>query len=109
MWRLTTDKGDRLPDLLVVLAVTVVLAAILLPAVTGSPASEASAPTEQVVLDGLARPAMPSREERYALRDAMSESEHVEAGVEEVEPAIENAEKTGLQEMRTTDIRYTIP
>ena len=115
MWKAVTEKGEKLPDLLVVLAITVVLAAVLLPAVTSSHGNEVNAESGMmmgpVVLDGPVRSTVGramSLEERYADTADPDDGTAVEAADEpdsEAEPSL----KTGLQQMRTTDISYSIP
>lgn len=116
MWKLITDKGEKLPDLLVVLAITVVMAAVLLPAVTSSQGNEVSADTNEEVA---ARPIMDgvvgtttapdrARRERYAQEDRMSDTV-APAWTDELSAPATTTLEAGLQEMRTTDIKYVIP
>lgn len=115
MWKLLTEKGEKLPDLLVVLAITVVLAAVLLPAVTSTHGNEVNAESgvsmEQAMLDGPARPTSRSKGERYDGRDSTEEVVEVDQDVlaEDAALVFEEAVEPGIAAMRTTDISYVIP
>lgn len=115
-----TEEGGSLPELLVVLAVTVVMAAILLPAVIGPSDSQVDAATtvDRMVLDGPVGLPSVSMDDRYASRhgntDRTLDAETpVEVGALPADAQREQAElqieKTGLEKMKTTDISYVIP
>lgn len=115
MWKMITEKGEKLPDLLVVLAITVVLAAILLPAVTSSHGNEVNADSgiqsERTVLDGPVWTKPRTQGERHPRMDSET-SEGIEsdvAGVEDPMPVADASVQPGIASMRTTDISYTIP
>lgn len=117
MWKVVTDKGEKLPDLLVILAITVVLAAVMLPAVISSSGNavnaEINAVAETGVMDGLVRPSartVENRADRYsAADDAADAAASDESAEAEVIADGEPLEVTALKQMRTTDISYTVP
>jgi len=116
MWKLLTEKGEKLPDLLVVLAITLVLAAVLLPAVTSTHGNEVNAESgiqvNQAMLDGPVRSAPRSfNKDRYANTDSDEGVIAVDQDVlaEDASLVIEDAVQPGIAQMRTTDISYVIP
>ena len=123
MWSKMTGKGEQLPDLLVVLAITVVLAAILLPAVSNYHGNEVNAESGFTAvgptMDGHVRPASRSisgrdaREGRDVAAGSQEESVVVERDYavteEEYVPFVSTVERDGLEQIRTTDISYVIP
>jgi len=113
MWKLITEKGEKLPDLLVVLAITVVLAAILLPAVTSTHGNEVNADSgiqvDQAVMDGIVHPATRARDERRLRTDAEVGETAEDVSLESEIPVADAAVQPGIAQMRTTDISYTLP
>lgn len=116
MWKMVTEKGEKLPDLLVVLAITVVMAAVLLPAVTSSHGNEVNADSakeqlERPIMDGLVgsgSSATVTRKDRYADPIEFEDTAYSPAIDDQPAPA-ETTLEAGLKEMRTTDISYQIP
>lgn len=123
MWKKVTGKGEQLPDLLVVLAITVVMAAILLPAVSNYHGNEVNAESGlnsgTFVMDGHVRPAArgasarEDREGRTATVDTDADSVVAERDLsvpeEEFLPVDAVVERDGLEKLRTTDISYVVP
>lgn len=121
MWKKRTDKGGSLPELLVILAVTVVMAAILLPAVVGPSDTQVNAEstfeTDTVRMDGHVRPSSITTEDRYSSRaiasadeQALDDSMDHEIVTDESASLSSSAlELEGLQNILTTDINYVIP
>lgn len=123
MWKKITDKGEQLPDLLVVLAITVVMAAILLPAVSNYHGNDVNAESgldsATTVMDGHVRPtsrdasARYAREDNTATVDANADSVVAERDLsvpeEEFLPMDGAVERDGLKKLRTTDISYVVP
>ena len=113
MWKLITEKGEKLPDLLVVLAITMVLAAILLPAVTSTHGNEVSAESgiqmDRVVMDGVVRPAMRARDERRLRTDAEVGAVTEDMSLSGSSPVADATVQPGIAQMLTTDISYTLP
>lgn len=123
MWKLVSGKSEQLPELLVVLAITVVMAAILLPAVTGTHGNEVNAQSDNgILMDGPVRSASESRDVRReraegtratateaVLEEPEAAGDATESADEAVEPAITPVEQQGLEKIRTTDISYVIP
>jgi len=116
MWKMITEKGEQLPELLVVLATTVVLAAILLPAVTSSQGNEVKAASEvqtdyHGVVDGLVRPSARPHDthSRHADPEIIDSASSLEQASPFMDTEADRQEVNALREMRTTDISYTIP
>lgn len=119
MWKQAKESGVSLAELLVVLAITVVLAAILLPAIN-TPTQAGNGETTldpYVVADGQWIGATRSRADR-------ADEPEVAVPVVENAPAIEETvevmpafnsgevatlERDGLKEIKTTDISYKLP
>lgn len=120
MWKQARESGVSLAELLVVLAITVVLAAILLPAIntpTQAEKSEATLDPYVVAAEGYSVVGSRNRNERNMARDsdepAVNDTPTPEVAVE-VMPAfntgeVETLERDGLKEIRTTDISYKLP
>lgn len=122
MWKQARESGLSLAELLVVLAITVVLAAILLPAINtpnhaeGDP--DANLAPYVVAAEG---PMDSTRFRDKPSRDSDSTAPVVDDSVNsepvpavEVIPAFNTAEaetleRDGLKEFKTTDISYTLP
>lgn len=115
MWKQAKESGLSLAELLVVLAITVVLAAILLPAINtpnhaqeksdGSLAPYVIAADDPMNIEAGIRLERPARRDRDvpALDDsAKREAPEVPAAGEK---AVETLELQGAQEIKTTDIR----
>ncbi|MBX3178573.1 MAG: hypothetical protein KF886_14525 [Candidatus Hydrogenedentes bacterium] len=118
-----TGKGEQLPDLLVVLAITVVMAAILLPAVSnyngGAVNAESGLNSVAPIMDGHVRSAPRSassreaRDVRMTPVDADADTVVAERDLsvleDEYTPMDMVVERDGLEKLRTTDISYVIP
>lgn len=123
MWKQARESGLSLAELLVVLAITVVLAAILLPAINMPNHGAEIVPPES--LDAYVAtaendaPAVPqSREERSDAREhsAPKVGEMSAPMIQPVQvmPAfntseVQTLERDGLKEFKTTDISYKLP
>lgn len=120
MWKQAKESGVSLAELLVVLAITVVLAAILLPAInTPTHAGKTEPALDPFVVVANGQAIGGSRDRRDRLEDAAPEAPVTdetavgEAAVE-VMPAfatgeVVTLERDGLREIRTTDISYKLP
>lgn len=123
MWKQARESGLSLAELLVVLAITVVLAAILMPAVTppgqtplpGEKSEDISAYTvlaEEVPRARANDRAASRRERQQAMEDSTEETGlPLEILPASFEPERETAtmERNGLEKIKTTDIRYVAP
>jgi uncharacterized membrane protein len=121
MWKQARESGLSLAELLVVLAITVVLAAILLPAINTPSQPDGTADVSLdpyvVAADGNVNVVPRIRDNRSDVRAEHSPvvSDAPEpAAVVEVLPAFETTEvktqeRDGLREFKTTDISYKLP
>lgn len=120
MWKQARESGLSLAELLVVLAITVVLAAILMPAV--KPPGQSPRPGETLVESGaytvLAEELVQPRERSISRRErqqAIDDSLEVQTPREilstgyDPEPKASTMERDGLEKIKTTDIRYVAP
>lgn len=122
MWKQARESGLSLAELLVVLAITVVLAAILLPAINTPNHDAEIAPRESLdayvaaAENGI--PLLPrSREDRDAREgNAPMADDTSSPSVRPVEvmpafntPEAQTLERDGLKEFKTTDISYKLP
>ena len=120
MWKQAKESGVSLAELLVVLAITVVLAAILLPAIntpTHAGNSETTLDPYVVVADGqwssITRNRPDRADEPEVAVPVVENAPAIEETVE-VMPAFNSGEvvtleRDGLKEIRTTDISYKLP
>jgi len=113
--RETKKTGISLSELLVVLSVAVVLAAILMPAIAGIDPDRAESILKTsdflVVFEGIVQPRS-TAEERTGTREGRYESDESESYGEVVHIAEEFAPPSatvGMNRMLTTDIRYVRP
>ena len=122
MQKFSTERSERLPDLLVVLAITVVMAAIILPAVTLVPGDEVNAVSKsrhEQVTDGVTAPYVRARaseaEERpepvlpSTLEAGEAEASDMDVLAEDLDDASAYPARIGQERMRTTDISFVIP
>ena len=120
MWKQAKESGVSLAELLVVLAITVVLAAILMPAINTPTHAEGGAAgaglDEFVVAAGSYRAANQRiRDDHKSDEPLVNDVPVVEVNGEvEVMPAlqtgeVETLERDGLIEFKTTDISYKLP
>ncbi len=117
MWKQAKESGLSLAELLVVLAITVVLAAILLPAINtpehamgktdGSLDPYVVAADGDMNIESGVRLERPSRRDRdvSALDDSATRDVLVEMPAEE-EKSVETLELDGVKKIKTTDISY---
>jgi len=120
MWKQARESGVSLAELLVVLAITVVLAAILMPAIntpTQAASDEVTLDPYVVAAEGYSVVGSRNRNERNMDRDrdaaALDDTPVPEVAVE-VMPAfdtgeVETLERDGLKKIKTTDISYKLP
>lgn len=120
MWKQAKEPGLSLAELLVVLAITVVLAAILMPAIntpTHADKDETTLAPYVVVADGQVIGSARDRYDRFdnpASEAPVTDETPVDGATVEVLPAFDTGEivtleRDGLREIRTTDISYKLP
>lgn len=120
MWKQARESGVSLAELLVVLAITVVLAAILMPAIntpTRADQDETTLTPYVVAADGQVIGGARDRRDRFeevALEATVTDETQNSESVVEVLPAFDTGEvvtleRDGLKEIRTTDISYKLP
>ena len=120
MWKQARKSGVSLAELLVVLAITVVLAAILMPAIntpTQAAKEEITLDPYVVAADGQWGGGARDRRDRFdelAVEAPVTDESGSREVVVEVMPAFDagevlTLERDGLKEIRTTDISYKLP
>ena len=106
------ESGMRISELAIVLAVTLVLTAILMPAIASTtPERAEEILSASVVMDGLVRPRQPAERQRKSDRrdNRLSADTGQAAGTDMDEYVRKTRISKGMNKMLTTDIRRRQP